>query len=113
MTAVNFGTMTKVNFKISPDNKTAQNLQAEYNKQFSIFDQAKKAEQSSSGGSDNNASNMSISPSDLKKATLDAQQKLLALQAALEKEVKNNPADGNDKSKDQNKVEGGNLSGMA
>ncbi len=106
---INFGSLTKVDFKIAAGNTKAQQLQTEYNDQWNVFEEAKKAEENAKNG---NSTSTTMSIEDLTAAREEAENKLLSLQTTLTEEAngKQNQSAPDDKEKD--KVQGSKFKGM-
>lgn len=113
----NFGslTMPKVNFNVDPSNKRGLTLSTDYNKQWNIFDEAKKRYEAAQGNGGEPKPNVDISSLEYEMA--EALEKLEKLQAILAQEVGGNKPEKNNTStppdKDEkNKVKGKSLPGM-
>lgn len=113
---VNFGSLTntsKMNFKITSSNPQATGLNTEYNKQWNIFDEARKKAEGAqnSGGNDNQAPDIASIQSEMREAyeKLDKLQTALAKESGAPTNNDNTPTDDKD---EKNKVKGKSLEGM-
>lgn len=109
---LSFGSLTKVDFKIAPENKNALNIQTQYNDQWNVFEEAKKAEDNAKNGGGTATASMNID--ELTSAREDAESKLLSLQTTLAEEAAGKPGKNQTSpdDKEKNKVPGAQLGKM-
>ncbi len=106
---INFGSLTKVDFKIQTGNTKAQQLQAEYNEQWNVFEEAKKAEENAQNGT-KTSTTMSID--ELTAAREEAENKLISLQTTLAEETNGKQNQQSPDDKEKNKIQGSQFKGM-
>lgn len=109
---VNFGSLTtqkKATFNIQSGNQRAQALVNQYNKEWNVFEEAKKAAENAENGGQTQNVNMASIETDLENAIA----KLEEYQAAITDANKQAPAGGTADDKDEKeKVKGKNLNSM-